>query len=440
MSEKKKKAKTKKSKNPELKNRKKRKYNYRKPVNWFFLMLLITVFQIFCAAQILLNGGEELVKSTIYIVFGAYIIAEWVYFTVFAGFFGRKSFEVELIAFFLSGIGLALTASVYPGKAYTQLIAIFLGMGVFIVLIWILSDIDRVIKLRIPVAIASIGALIFTLIFASNINGARNWIIIGHGLLSIQTSELIKISFIFVGAATLENLQTTKKLTKYIIFSVAVIGILFLMKDFGTALIFFVTFVVIAFLRSGDIKTLFLIFAGALMGGIGVLTFKPYVANRFASYRHVWEYADDKGYQQVRLLIYSVSGGLFGLGLGNGKLRYVYAATEDLAFGMVCEEFGMIIAFTILLTFVALVVYSIRYSVAARSSFYSIAACAASALLLFQAALHVFGATDLLPWTGVTLPFISRGGSSMMCCWGLVALIKAVDVKTYKRYDKILGK
>ena len=313
-------------------------------------------------------------------------------------------------------------------------------MGVFIVLIWILSDIDRVIKLRIPVAIASIAALVFTLIFAKNINGARNWIIIGHGLVSIQTSELVKIAFVFVGAATLENLQTTKKLTKYIIFSVAVIGLLFVMKDFGTALIFFVTFVVIAFLRSGDIKTLFLIFAGALMGGIGVLTFKPYVANRFASYRHIWEYADGKGYQQVRLLIYSVSGGLFGLGLGNGKLRYVYAATEDLAFGMVCEEFGMIIAFTVLLTFVALVVYSIRYSVAARSSFYSIAACAASTLLLFQAALHVFGATDLLPWTGVTLPFISRGGSSMMCCWGLVALIKAIDVKTYKRYDKVIGK
>ena len=419
-------------------NNSKRKYRYRKPVNWTFLLVLITAFQIFCAGQILLNGDEKTVKETIYIVFGAYILVEWVYFLFFAGILRRKSFEVELIAFFLSGISLALTASVYPDKAYTQLIAVFLGIGVFIVLLWILSDIDRVIKLRIPVAVASIAALCFTLIFAKEINGARNWIILGNGLLSIQTSELIKVAFIFVGAATLENLQSTKLLTKYIVFAVSCIGILFLMKDFGTALIFFFTFVIIAFLRSGDIKTIFLICTGALMGGIGVLTFKPYVANRFASYRHVWEFADDKGYQQVRLLIYSVSGGLFGLGLGNGKLRYVYAATEDLAFGMVCEEFGMIIAFTVLLTFVALVVYSIRYSVAARSSFYAIAACAASALLLFQTALHVFGVTDLLPWTGVTLPFISRGGSSMMCCWGLVALIKAIDVKTYKRYDKII--
>ncbi len=416
----------------------KRKMRYRRPVNWLFLLLLMTAFQIFCAIQILTNGGEDIVKGTIIAVFALYIMVEWTYFIVFAGFLRRKSFEVELIAFFLSGIGLALTTSVYPNKAYTQLIAILLGIGVFIVLLWILSDIDRVVKLRMPVAILSIAALVFTLIFAKNINGARNWIIIGDGLLSIQTSEIVKVAFIFVGAATLETLQSTKLLTKYIIFAVTCVGLLFIMKDFGTALIFFFTFVIIAFLRSGDIKTIFLICAGALIGGIGVLTFKPYVANRFNSYRHIWEVADTKGYQQVRLLIYSVSGGLFGLGLGNGKLRGIYASTEDLAFGMVCEEFGIIIAFTVLLTFVALVVYSIRYSVAARSSFYSIAACAASALLLFQTALHVFGATDLLPWTGVTLPFISRGGSSMMCCWGLVALIKAIDVKTYKRYDKVV--
>lgn len=411
---------------------------YRRPVNWLFLLLLMTAFQIFCAIQILTNGGEDIVKGTIIAVFALYITVEWTYFIVFAGFLRRKSFEVELIAFFLSGIGLALTTSVYPNKAYTQLIAILLGIGVFIVLLWILSDIDRVVKLRMPVAILSIAALVFTLIFAKNINGARNWIIIGDGLLSIQTSEIVKVAFVFVGAATLETLQSTKLLTKYIIFAVTCVGLLFIMKDFGTALIFFFTFVIIAFLRSGDIKTIFLICAGALIGGVGVLTFKPYVANRFNSYRHIWEVADTKGYQQVRLLIYSVSGGLFGLGLGNGKLRGIYASTEDLAFGMVCEEFGIIIAFTVLLTFVALVVYSIRYSVAARSSFYSIAACAASALLLFQTALHVFGATDLLPWTGVTLPFISRGGSSMMCCWGLVALIKAIDVKTYKRYDKVV--
>lgn len=421
------------------KQKKKRTKKYRKPVNWLFLLLLMTVFQVICAVQIYANS-PDIPFATLLIVFGGYLLTEWTYFIVFGGFMRRKSFEIELIAFFLTGIGLTLTTSVYPEKAIVQLIAVLLGIAVFIVMLWILSDTQRVIKLRMPVAFLAFGALVFTLIFGSEINGAKNWIILGDGLLSIQLSEIVKVAFIFVGAATLEHLQSTRSLTKYIAFSIACIGCLFLMKDFGTALIFFFTFVIMAFLRSGDIKTIFLICAGAVAGGGLILTFKPYVAKRFESYRHIWEYANDSGYQQVRLLIYSVSGGLFGLGIGNGKLRSVYAATEDLAFGMVCEEFGMIVAFAVLLTFVALVVYSIRYSVAARSSFYSIAACAASGLLLFQAALHVFGVTDLLPWTGVTLPFISRGGSSMMCCWGLAAFIKAIDVRTYKRYDKVAAR
>ena len=418
------------------KNRNKKRQPLRKPVKWPLWLFLMTIFQLVCMLQIYINGTQAS-NVTLFTVYGVYIAAEWIYFIVFGLFLRRKSFEVELIAFFLTGIGLTLTTSVYPDKAFTQLAAVLMGIIVFIVMLWILSDTKRVIKLRMPVAILAIAALIFTLIFGSEINGAKNWIVLGNGALSVQPSEIVKIAFVFVGAATLEHLQSTRSLTKYILFAVGCIGLLFLMKDFGTALIFFFTFIIMAFLRSGDIKTIFLVCAGAFLGGIGILTFKPYVAKRFESYRHIWEYASSSGYQQVRLLIYSVSGGLFGLGIGNGKLRSVYAATEDLAFGMVCEEFGIIIAFTILLTFVALVVYSIRYASAARSTFYSIAALAASGLLLFQAALHVFGVTDLLPWTGVTLPFISRGGSSMMCCWGLVAFIKAIDVKTYKRYDKI---
>lgn len=418
----------------------KRKINYRKPVKWQFLLLLMTVFQIICAMQIFINGTQKS-NTTLFTTFSIYIVTEWIYFLVCGVFLKRKSFEIELIAFFLTGLGLTLTTSVYPDKAYTQLVAVLMGITVFVILLWILSDIDRVQKLRIPVAFLAIAALVATLLIGSEINGAKNWIIIGsksHPLFSIQPSELVKIAFVFVGAATLEHLQSTRSLTKYILFAVSCVGCLFLMKDFGTALIFFFTFIVIAFLRSGDIKTIFLVCAAALTGGIGIITFKPYVMKRFETYRHIWEYASTGGYQQVRVLIYAVSGGLFGLGIGNGKLRSVYAATEDLAFGMVCEEFGILIGFLVLLTFVALVVYSIRYAAAARSSFYSIAALAASSLLLFQAALHVFGVTDLLPWTGVTLPFISRGGSSMMCCWGLVAFIKAIDVKTYKRYDKIV--
>ena len=400
-----------------------------KNVNLILMLFVITLFQLTCLFTLISKASSEH-KTGIILTFGIYILVEYIYFIGARLLLKRKGFEVELIAFLLTSIGLSITTSVYPDKALKQLVAVLIGIGGFIFLQWLLRDLKRVSVLRVPVGIAAVGLLAFTLIFATATNGAKNWLYIGG--LSIQPSELVKVAFIFVGAASLEKLQSNKSLTKFIIFAFACVGALFLMYDFGTALIFFFTFIVISFMRSGDIRTLVLVCTVALMGGLIVLMFRPYVANRFAAYGHVWEYFDTSGYQQTRTMIYSASGGLFGVGLGNGELRDIFAATEDLVFGVVCEEFGMIMAGAILLSYVALLVYSIRHSKYARSSFYAICACAASSLMLFQASLNVFGVNDILPLTGVTLPFISRGGSSVICCWMLLAFIKAVDRSTYR--------
>ena len=400
-----------------------------KNVNLILMLFVITLFQITCLFTLVSKAANEH-KTGIILTFGIYILVEYIYFIGTRLLLKRKGFEVELIAFLLTSVGLSITTSVYPDKALKQLVAVLIGFFGFVFLQWLLRDLKRVSFLRIPAAIGAVGLLAFTLVFAGFTNGAKNWLYIGG--ISIQPSELVKVVFIFVGAATLEKLQSNKSLTKFIIFAFACVGALFLMYDFGTALIFFFTFIVISFMRSGDIRTLVLVCTVALMGGLIVLMFRPYVANRFAAYGHVWEYFDTSGYQQTRTMIYSASGGLFGVGLGNGELRDIFAATEDLVFGVVCEEFGMIMAGAILLSYVALLIYSIRHSKYARSSFYAICACAASSLMLFQASLNVFGVNDILPLTGVTLPFISRGGSSVICCWMLLAFIKAVDRSTYR--------
>ncbi|MBQ6931479.1 MAG: FtsW/RodA/SpoVE family cell cycle protein, partial [Clostridia bacterium] len=263
---------------------------------------------------------------------------------------------------------------------------------------------------------------------------ALNWINIGS--FSIQPSEIVKIAFIFVGVATLEKLQSSTSQLKYLVFSLGCVGALFLMRDFGTALIFFATFMVIAFMRSGDVKTIGLLCVGAILGAGLIIYFKPYVASRFEAYRHVWEYINESGFQQTRVLIYSSSGGLFGLGIGEGRLRNVYASTTDLIFGVICEEWGMLVAFCVVLCFAFVGVYALRLARHARSTVYSIAAVAAAAMLLVQLSLNVFGITDLLPLTGVTLPFISRGGTSMICSWALFAFIKSADIKTYPKLEK----
>ncbi len=203
------------------------------------------------------------------------------------------------------------------------------------------------------------------------------------------------------------------------------------MGDFGTALIFFVTFLLIAFMRSGDFKTIILALAAAVFGVTIVLRFKPYVADRFKAWRHAWQYAQAEGYQQVHVLTFIASGGLFGVGIGNGFLKQVAASESDLVFGVVAEEMGVIVAITLALAVALLVIYARAITTRSRSTFYSISAGCAAGLLVVQLSLNIFGATDILPLTGVTFPFISCGGSSIMSCWGLLAYIKAADERTY---------
>ena len=400
-----------------------------KNVNLYIMLFIITLFQLVCLFTLLFKAEDEH-RLDIFISFDLYILVEYLYFIGTRLILKRNGFEVELIAFLLTSIGLTITASVYPEATIKQFIAVVIGIVGFVVLQWFMRELKPCIALRVPVAVLAVGLMAFAVVFAKYTNGARNWIYIGG--VSVQPSELVKVAFVFVGAASLEKLQSNKSLTKFIIFAFACVGALFLMHDFGTALIFFFTFVVISFMRSGDVRTILIVCTVALMGGLLILLFRPYVANRFQAFGHVWEYFDTSGYQQTRTMIYSASGGLFGVGIGNGHLREIFASTEDLVFGVVCEEFGMIMAGTILLSYVALLVYSIRHAKYARSTFYAISACGASALMLFQAALNVFGVNDLLPLTGVTLPFVSRGGSSIICCWMLLAFIKAVDRSTYR--------
>ena len=401
----------------------------KKNVNLYIMLFIITLFQLVCLFTLLFKAEDEH-RLDIFISFDLYILVEYLYFIGTRLILKRNGFEVELIAFLLTSIGLTITASVYPEATIKQFIAVVIGIVGFVVLQWFMRELKPCIALRVPVAVLAVGLMAFAVIFAEYTNGARNWIYIGG--VSVQPSELVKVAFVFVGAASLEKLQSNKSLTKFIIFAFACVGALFLMHDFGTALIFFFTFVVISFMRSGDVRTILIVCTVALMGGLLILLFRPYVANRFQAFGHVWEYFDTSGYQQTRTMIYSASGGLFGVGIGNGHLREIFASTEDLVFGVVCEEFGMIMAGAILLSYVALLVYSIRHAKYARSTFYAISACGASALMLFQAALNVFGVNDLLPLTGVTLPFVSRGGSSIICCWMLLAFIKAVDRSTYR--------
>ncbi len=401
-----------------------------KPINNFAMLIFLSLFELI-VGFISASTGEEGFQAKAFLAMLMLIAAEWVYVVAFYAALHRRNFELEFIAFFLSSVGLATIGSVNAESAFKQCFMVIAGIIVFTVLVFLLGNVDLCMKLRLPVAIAAVGLLVVNLVIAKAINGARNWIEIGG--ISIQPSEFVKVAFIFVGAATLEKIQTSKNIFAFIGFAVACVGTLILIKDFGTALVFFITFLIIAFMVSGDIKTIILAIASAVLGAGIVIKYKSYVTARFSVYRHIWEadYYNTSGWQQTRTLVGLASGGLLGLGIGNGNTRYVAYSTSDLIFGVICEEWGFIFACVTVLSFVAIAVSALVNSIAARSTFYSIAAVAGAGMLLFQTSLNIFGITDVLPLTGVTLPFISQGGSSMLCCWGVLAFIKASDVRTY---------
>ena len=396
---------------------------------WIPALIIITVFQLISFAQVsFTEAGTNIMALVVLTIF---MILEWVYAIVSTAVLKTNSPALEFLAFFLTGISLAIVTTRGSNTLLTQFIAVIIGFVLFLLMLWMIANVDRAEKFRYPMAGIGIALLVFGLIFAKNTNGAYNWIQFGG--FSFQPSELVKIAFIFVGAATLEKIQTTKNIRNYALFAVVCVALLFLMRDLGTALIFFFTFVILAFMRSGDSRTiLFSILAAAMAAVLVVLVKKNYVMNRFATYRHIWETPYGSGMQQTRVLTYSVSGGFLGMGIGQGKLRNIFAATEDLVFGVVCEEWGLIIGFLVAMSYVIIFIHSMRNAKGSRSAFYSIASCAAGALLLFQASLNIFGVTDFLPLTGVTLPFVSKGGSSTVSCWGLLAFIKAADNRTWE--------
>lgn len=386
-------------------------------------LLLLTLFQLLTAIQLILGGCDPALELT---AFGGLIGLEWALYLALRAF-RRTGFEAETLAFFLCTMGLAVVSSSAPESLIKELLAIVAGVCVFLVVCWSLRDLERAKTVRYLAAVAGIGLLAFNLLFGVEKFGARNWIQLGG--VSFQPSEFVKVCFIYVGASTLSRLMAKRNIVLFIAYSAVICACLALMKDFGTAIIFFVAFLVIAFLRSGNFATIALAIAATGFAGVLVLRFLPYARNRFEAWGHVWDYALTTGYSQTRSMMCIASGGLFGLGPGKGWLKYVAASDTDLVFAFVSEEWGLIMAVLMVTCIVILACFVVRSAPAGRSCFYTIGACAAVTVMVTQTILNVFGMADFLPLTGVTFPFVSNGGSSMVCVWGLLAFIKAADTR-----------
>lgn len=388
-------------------------------------LLILTLLQAVMLTGFLLNGPEE-EFGAYFLGFGAVAVCQWGLFFFYLAI-RRRSFEVETLAFFLCTLGAAAIATVKPGELGKQCAAMVLGVLMFLLIGWSLRDLERAKRFRYLAVLAGVGFLVVTLLFGKEYYGAKNWLVIGS--LSLQPSELSKVCFVYAGASTMDRIMNKRNLILFIAYSVVICGLLALMNDFGTALIFFCAFLIIAYLRSGSMGTIALACTALGFAGVLALRIAPHALSRFATWRHIWDDPFNSGYQQTQAIMCIASGGLFGLGPGNGYLQKVFAADSDIVFATVSEEWGLLVAVQMVLAISALGLFAIRTSRVSRSSFYCIGGCTAAGILLIQASLNCLGTVDILPFTGVTFPFLSNGGTSMIGAWGLLAFVKAADTR-----------
>ena len=398
-------------------------------------LMLLTLLQCIMVIGYLFRADPE---NILHILqgFGGIVLTQWGLFAFYA-MIRRSSFEVETIAFFLCTMGMAALATVRPAETVKQLVAMIIGVVLFLILGWSLRDLERAKVCRYLAVIAGVGFLAVTLVFGKEYYGAKNWLIIGG--MSLQPSELSKVCFVFAGASTMDRIMQKRNIILFIGYSILICALLALMNDFGTALIFFCAFLVIAYLRSGSMGTIALAVTALVFAGVIALKIAPHALQRFSTWRHVWEDPLAGGYQQTRAMMCIASGGLLGLGPEGGRLQHIFAADSDVVFATVSEEWGLILAVMTVACILCLALFSLRTASVSRSSFYVIGACTASAVLVIQTILNCLGTVDVMPFTGVTFPFVSNGGTSMIGAWGLLAFVKAADTRQNASFAVRLG-
>ncbi|MDO5047433.1 MAG: FtsW/RodA/SpoVE family cell cycle protein [Anaerococcus sp.] len=346
--------------------------------------------------------------------------------TLLIGKISKSDSILLMIVNMLFSIGVSIIYRLDPALGKRQLQYYLVGLVIFFLTFFILRSFNFWHKLSKFYVGISVFLFLLTLIFGSYLGGAKNWIFIGP--ISIQPSEFIKVPLAFLIASfyTHYNDFAQRPFGKYymnlIIF--VFIGFLFLQKDLGTALIFFGTMILSQFVYNKDRKLILINLLLMITGSVIAYFLFSHVRIRVATWKDPWSDIDATGYQITQALFAMASGGLFGSGIGLGKPNFIPVAESDFIFSAICEEMGIFMGIGVILLFMILVYRAIKISLTQKDKFYSILAFVIGILFALQTFIILGGVLKLIPLTGVTLPFISQGGSSMIAGFILLGCLQ----------------
>lgn len=331
--------------------------------------------------------------------------------------FTRGDYYIMLIANMLFSIGILEIYRLNNKLAYRQIIWFCIGIVAFWVIYLILKYIRIWSKMYYFYAGISYLLFIATFLFGRRINGAKNWIRLGANF-AFQPSELIKIAFVFLIAAFYKNRDKFEKdfFKKYSLhfFFYTFLGFLFLQKDLGTVLVFSGVFIFAQYMYEPHRKYIFVNLLILSFGAIlGYILF-THVKVRVKIWLDPFKYADGMGYQIIQGFYAIASGGFFGKGLGLGRPDYIPFAESDYIFASICEEMGILMGMGVVMLFLILTYRGIKTSMEQHNKFYKYVAFCLSLIFAFQSLIMFGGILKLIPLTGITIPFVSYGGSSIL--------------------------
>ena len=329
-----------------------------------------------------------------------------------------------IVPAFLAQFGLVMLYRLDPATAIKQLSWMFLGVVAYIIIVLTMPDIKKFEKYDKWFIIGALILLVLPLVIGKEKNGSRNWVTIGG--IGFQPSEIAKL-FMIMYLANIYKIKDKKDILKFAIPIFIGLGVLVLEKDLGGVLIFFGMFITVLYIGTSNLKYI----GGALgffaVGGTLSYFIFGHVKKRIDIWIDPWTDKTGAGYQIVQSMFAIGTGGLFGTGLGLGHPEFIPVAESDFIFSAICEEMGIIGALALILLYLILVYRGLRVALYAKDGYARLVAVGITSMIAFQVFVIIGGVTKMIPLTGITLPLISYGGTSMLITFAALGVLQKIS-------------
>lgn len=338
----------------------------------------------------------------------------------------------------LLSIGFVILTRISYDKAIKQFFIVTVSIAIGMLVPYMINQLAFLKKLTWVYAAVGICALGIVLLLGSVTRGSRiSYSIAG---ITFQPSEFVKIIFVFFLAGALYETNDIVRVGLTAIIAGLHVLILVASKDLGSALIFFIVYVLMVFIATRKFIYLLLGSLGGCGAAILAYQFFSHVQVRVQAWRDPWSCIDDAGFQIAQSLFAISSGGWFGLGLFRGNPTAIPFVEADFVFSAVAEELGIAFAMCMILISISTFIMVMLISVKLKDRFYQLTAFGLGITYIFQVFLTIGGGTKFIPMTGITLPFISYGGSSILTTLIMFFVIEGLYIIRQNEGDKIVRK